>query len=103
MDAVTYAGFYEVPYELRGQRGQIATGGGIALPSLKDGGESCTVKIGLGALRRFGGLDVGAMGHIGVGEGNDKGTYTLGDHLNTGGCLEARIRLFCGARPELFL
>ena len=75
---MTYAGFYEVPYELRGRRGQIATGGGIALPSLKDGGESCTVGIGLGALRRFGGLDVGARGHSGVGERNDKGAYALG-------------------------
>ena len=79
------------------------TGGGIALPSLKDSGESCTVRVRLGALRRFGGLDVGARGHIRVGEGNNKGVYALGDHLNTGGCLEARIRLFCGARPKLFL
>ena len=36
-------------------------------------------------------------------EGIDEGAYALGDHLNTGGCLEARIGTFCGARSELFL
>ena len=65
-DAATYAGFYKVSYELRGRRGQLATRGGIALPSLKDGGESCTVRVGLRARRKFGGLGVGARGHIGV-------------------------------------
>ena len=65
-EVVTYVGFYKVPYELRGQRGQVATRGGIALPSLKNSRESCTVGVGLGALRRFGGLYVGVRGHIRV-------------------------------------
>ena len=63
---VTYTGFYKVPYKLRGWRGQGATGGDIALPLLKDSGESHMVRVGLGALREFGGLGVGTREHIRV-------------------------------------
>ena len=66
VDMATYVGFYKVPYELRGQRGQGATGGGIALPLLKDSRESCTVRVRLGMVRKFEDLGVGVRGHIGV-------------------------------------
>ena len=69
VDAVTSAGFHKVPYELRGWRGQGATRGGIALPLLKDGRESCTVRVGLEVLRELGGLGIGTRGHIGVQKG----------------------------------